>query len=63
MSTPELTTEIMTLHAEIARLRRCIYMAMGCIDPLSNNPDERLGWLRLEDAVCGREPRASLPNP
>jgi hypothetical protein len=48
------------LKDENARLRRCINMAMGCISPLSENPDERLAWYRLEDAVNGREPRASL---
>lgn len=47
----------MTLETEISRLKRCISMAMGCIDPESRNPDERLAWLRLHDALAGKEPR------
>ncbi len=43
-----------------ARLLRCIDMAMGCLDPDSSNPDERLAWYRLYDAEMGREPRKSL---
>lgn len=45
---------------EIARLLRCINMAMGCISPLSQNKDERLAWYRLLDAIEGREPRNYL---
>jgi hypothetical protein len=53
--------EIADLKATIARLRRCIGDAMGCLDPESpNNPDERLAWYRLHDAMQGREPRARL---
>ena len=51
------------LHAaetEMARLARCINMAMGCLDPHSLNSDERLAWYRLHDAQCGVEPRADL---
>ena len=47
-------------HDEIARLNRCITMAMGCLDPESSNPDERLAWLRLSDGMNGKEPRATL---
>lgn len=42
------------------RLKRCIDMAMGCLDATSTNPDERLVWLRLLDAAEGREPRSAL---
>jgi hypothetical protein len=45
---------------EFERLKRCITMAMGCISPLSKNPDERLAWYRLLDALEGREPREQL---
>jgi hypothetical protein len=41
-------------------MRRCITMAMGCLDPLSNDPDERLAWYRLHDALEGKEPRNCL---
>lgn len=52
------------MSKEEDRLRRCITMAMGCINPLSESRDERLGWYRLLDALEGREPRASLdPTP
>lgn len=45
---------------EIARLNRCIAMAMGCLDAESKNTDERLAWYRLWDACIGngKEPRA-----
>jgi hypothetical protein len=56
----DLDSELDEAKEDNARLRRCIHMAMGCISPLSKNPDERLAWYRLEDAVNGREPRASL---
>jgi hypothetical protein len=46
----------------IDRLRRCITMAMGCLDAESKNPDERLAWLRLSDGMEGREPRAALSS-
>jgi hypothetical protein len=42
------------------RMRRCITMAMCCLDPLSNEPDERLAWYRLKDALDGKEPRNCL---
>ncbi len=45
---------------EIERLRRCISMAMGCLSPHSQRPDERLAWYRLLDATEGREPRSRL---
>ena len=45
---------------DIERLHRCIRMAMGCLDPLSKNYDERLAWHRLLDALEGREPRVSI---
>lgn len=45
---------------EINRLMRCINAAMGCLDPDSQNQDERLAWYRLYDAEMGREPRGSL---
>ena len=45
---------------EIERLRCCITMAMGCLDPLSKNPDERLAWYRLHDALNGKEARTCL---
>lgn len=45
---------------EVGRILRCVNMAMGCIDPLSKNRDERLAWYRLLDALEGREPRNSL---
>jgi len=48
------------LTEQVARQRRCIHMAMGCISPLSPNNDERLAWFRLLDAIEGREPRAGL---
>ncbi len=41
-------------------MRRCITMAMGCLDPHSANLDERLAWYRLKDALDGREPRNSI---
>ncbi len=44
----------------VPRLLRCINMAMGCIDPLSKNRNERLAWYRLLDAIEGREPRSFL---
>jgi len=46
--------------AEEARLKRCIDAAMGCLNPESNNRDERLAWFRLYDAEMGREPREGL---
>ncbi len=46
--------------AETQRLLRCINMAMGCLDVFSKNPDERLAWYRLLDAIEGREPRKAL---
>lgn len=46
-----------------ARLTRCIVMAMGCLDPNDDNPDVRLAWFRLVDAIDGNEPRASLAAP
>lgn len=46
---------------ENRRLHRCITMAMGCLDPDSKNPDERLAWFRLFDAESGvGEPRRWL---
>lgn len=48
---------------DINRLRRCIESAMGCLDPLSNIPDERLAWYRLLDALDGREPRSMWNEP
>ena len=42
---------------ELGRVLRCAYMAMGCLDAESANRDERLAWLRLLDAMEGREPR------
>lgn len=44
---------------ENRRLHRCIDMAMGCLDPNSQNTDERLAWYRLFDAQIGngKEPR------
>lgn len=49
---------------ENRRLLRCVTMAMGCLDPESENPDERLAWYRLFDAEIGngKEPRASLDD-
>ena len=44
------------------RMRRCITMAMGCLDPLSRDPDERLAWYRLADALDGKEPRSCLTH-
>jgi hypothetical protein len=46
-------------NEEAERLLRCIRMAMGCLDPLSPRPDERLAWFRLLDGVEGREPRTT----
>lgn len=46
-----------------ARLTRCVVMAMGCLDPNDDNPDVRLAWFRLVDAIDGNEPRASLAAP
>jgi hypothetical protein len=52
------------IREENARLHRCITMAMGCLDPESDNPDERLAWYRLWDAEIGnREPRCSSDVP
>lgn len=52
---------VAAVQEEIARLKRCISMAMGCLDPESpHNPDERLAWYRLHDAMQGREPRSQL---
>lgn len=45
---------------ELGRVLRCAYMAMGCLNALSPNPDERLAWLRLSDAFHGNEPRSTL---
>lgn len=53
-------TRSRSLQAEVDRLMRCIDMAMGCLDPESQNRDEALAWYRLYDAEMGREPRASL---
>ena len=50
------------LPGEVGRLYRCIHMAMGCLSPMAHNRDERLAWLRLLDAVEGREPRNSLDD-
>lgn len=47
---------------EVERLMRCIDMAMGCLNPESQNRDERLAWYRLYDAEMGREPRAKLDD-
>lgn len=47
---------------EVERLMRCIYMAMGCLNPESPNRDERLAWFRLYDAEMGREPRPKLDD-
>jgi hypothetical protein len=44
------------------RCRRGIQSAMGCLDSCSQNPDERLAWLRLYDAEEGREARGRLPK-
>ncbi len=52
-----------TATAREERLLRCISMAMGCLSPHSQRPDERLAWYRLLDAKDGREPRASLVLP
>lgn len=46
--------------AEIERLKRCISMAMGCINPEATDRDLRLAWFRLADALDGKEPRAAL---
>jgi hypothetical protein len=48
---------------DLARVLRCVRMAMGCISPTSRDPDERLAWYRLLDAVEGREPRPPPPLP
>lgn len=48
---------------DIARMRRCVEAAMGCLDPLSRNNDERLAWYRLLDAMEGREPRSVFDYP
>lgn len=45
---------------ETGRLLRCIQMAMGCLDPLSKNRDERLAWHRLCCAFYGQEPYTNL---
>jgi hypothetical protein len=52
--------EITKRPDELGRVLRCVNMAMGCISPLSKNPDERLAWYRLLDAMEGREPRNRL---
>lgn len=49
-----------SMVAEVERLKRCISMAMGCINPDATDRDLRLAWFRLADALDGREPRASL---
>jgi hypothetical protein len=51
---------IADMRKDIDRLMRCIDMAMGCLNPDSENRDEALAWHRLYDAEMGREPRASL---
>ena len=45
--------------AEIERLRRCINMAMGCLDMFASK-DQALAWYRLKDALDGREPRDKM---
>jgi hypothetical protein len=45
---------------QVERMGRCVTMAMRCLDPLSENPDEALAWHRLLDAIEGNEPRASV---
>lgn len=50
----------MKRNDELGRVLRCAYMAMGCLNPESPNPDERLAWLRLRDALHGNEPRNEL---
>lgn len=45
---------------ELGRVLRCAYMAMGCLDAMSTNRDERLAWHRLSDAFHGNEPRNEL---
>jgi len=47
----------------VEQMRRCIQGAMGCLDPLSTNNDERLAWFRLQDALEGREPRSVFDYP
>lgn len=47
----------------IEQMRRCIEGAMGCLDPLSKNNNERLAWYRLHDALEGREPRSVFDYP
>lgn len=59
----ELATPVSELldsaREENRRLNRCISAAMGCLDPNSQNTDERLAWWRLFDATAGngKEPR------
>lgn len=52
--------DFLTRPDELGRVLRCVYMAMGCLSPIAANRDERLAWLRLSDAVNGREPRDGL---
>lgn len=52
--------EIYKRPDEMGRILRCVNMAMGCLDPHSQNADERLAWYRLLDALEGREPRDKL---
>lgn len=52
--------DIQKMPGETGRLLRCIQMAMGCLSPL--HPNEKLAWLRLLDAIEGREPRKGLNN-
>ena len=49
--------ELADMPGELGRVLRCVNMAMGCIDPDSQNLDERLAWYRLFDALEGNEPR------
>ena len=39
------------MQDEIARLRDCINMAMGRLDPDSRNADERIAWKLLFDGI------------
>jgi hypothetical protein len=50
----------LTGDGELNRVLRCAYMAMGCLSPMSQNPDERLAWHRLCDALDGREPSPTM---
>lgn len=50
--------DFLTRSDELGRVLRCVYMAMGCLSPLTR--DEKLAWYRLLDALEGREPRDGL---